>query len=131
MCDISSPVPSGAFAMDDKKMLYRPAFLLQYLSGRSANEAHLFLQETMKEQAPSRATRINWYRKFDNSDKSLEAQVDHIRRTDRSYSPPAVLDPIFLYANFQTLQILLSPQYTMFFGLLAKSRSCLESHPML
>ncbi|VDP11826.1 unnamed protein product [Heligmosomoides polygyrus] len=72
MCDISSPVPSGAVTMVDKKMLYRPALLLQYRSGRSVNEAHRFLQETMKEQAPSRETCFNWYRKFDNGDKSLQ-----------------------------------------------------------
>ncbi|VDP10937.1 unnamed protein product, partial [Heligmosomoides polygyrus] len=43
-CDTSCPVPSGAFAMDDMKMLYRPALLPQYRSGRSANEAHRFQQ---------------------------------------------------------------------------------------
>ncbi|VDP14726.1 unnamed protein product [Heligmosomoides polygyrus] len=54
-----------------------------------------------------------------------DEQVDHIRRVDSSYSSPAVLDLIFLYAKLQTSQILLSPQYTMLFGLQAKSRSCL------
>ncbi|VDP00347.1 unnamed protein product [Heligmosomoides polygyrus] len=82
MCDISSPVPSGAFAIDDRKVPYRPALLLQYRSGRSVNEAHRFLQETMKEQAPSRATCFNWYRKFDNGDKSLE----DFRRTGRPHT---------------------------------------------
>ncbi|VDP42767.1 unnamed protein product [Heligmosomoides polygyrus] len=67
-----SPVPSAPFAMDDKKMLYRPALRLQYRSGRSANEAHRFLQESMKEQAPSLATCFNWYRILDNGDESFE-----------------------------------------------------------
>ncbi|VDO22348.1 unnamed protein product [Heligmosomoides polygyrus] len=67
--------------MDDKKMLYRPA-LLQYRSGRSANEAHRFLQEAIREQAPCRATCFNWYRNFDNGDESLEG----FRRTGRPHT---------------------------------------------
>ncbi|VDP07807.1 unnamed protein product [Heligmosomoides polygyrus] len=58
--------------MHDKKMLYRPAPLLQYRSGRSANEAHGFLQETMKEHTPSQVTCFGWNCKFNNGDESLE-----------------------------------------------------------
>ncbi|VDO87237.1 unnamed protein product [Heligmosomoides polygyrus] len=82
-CDaISSPAPSRAFAIDDKKLLYRPTTLLQYRSGRSANESHRFLPETMKEQAPSQATCFDWCRKFDNGDDSLKDS----RRTGRPHT---------------------------------------------
>ncbi|VDP46127.1 unnamed protein product [Heligmosomoides polygyrus] len=94
MCDISSPVPSGAIAMDDKKMLYRPALLLQSRFGRSTNEVHRLLQERKKGARP--------------------LSID-------------VLPSI----GTQTLQILLGPRYTIFFGLLTKSRSCLKSCHML
>ncbi|VDO86248.1 unnamed protein product [Heligmosomoides polygyrus] len=80
---MSSPVPSGASAVDYKKMLYRPALLLQYRSARSANKFLRFLQETMKEQAPSRATCLNLLAcNFDNGDKPLEDS----RRTGRPHA---------------------------------------------
>ncbi|VDO63842.1 unnamed protein product [Heligmosomoides polygyrus] len=49
MCDMSSPALGGVFAMDDKTMLYQPSLRLHYRTDRSANEAHRFPQETMKE----------------------------------------------------------------------------------
>ncbi|WKY12319.1 hypothetical protein Q1695_003698 [Nippostrongylus brasiliensis] len=58
--------------MDNKKVLYRSALLLHYRSGRSASEAHRFLQETMEDQAPSRATCFNWYWTFENGNESLD-----------------------------------------------------------
>ncbi|VDO20607.1 unnamed protein product [Heligmosomoides polygyrus] len=70
--------------MDDKKMLYRPALLLQYRSGRSANEAHRFIQDAMKEQAHSRATCFNWYRKFDDGDLTNTPNQDTIYLNGRS-----------------------------------------------
>ncbi|VDL75867.1 unnamed protein product [Nippostrongylus brasiliensis] len=57
--------------MNNEKMLYRPALLLQYRSCRAANEAHRFLQETIEDQAPSRATCFIWYRQFENGDEPL------------------------------------------------------------
>ncbi|VDO71802.1 unnamed protein product [Heligmosomoides polygyrus] len=115
-------------------MLYQPTLPLQYHSGRSANEAYRFLQENLKEPTPSRATCFNWYHKFDNGGESLGDS----RRTGRPHMHNRQLvlansgaRPDFSVRELSDLRILLGLQYTMIFGLLAKSRSCLESYHML
>ncbi|VDP10588.1 unnamed protein product [Heligmosomoides polygyrus] len=64
-------------------------FLLQYRSGRSANEAYRFLQETRSKPPHGRHASIGiTYRKFDNDDKSLEDS----RRTGRPHKDKDKVD---------------------------------------
>ncbi|VDP43847.1 unnamed protein product [Heligmosomoides polygyrus] len=66
----------------------------------------------MKEQAPSLATCFNWYRKFDNGDKSLEDS----RRTGRPHTQNRQL-VLATCGEHSDLTNTSNPKYSMPFGL--------------